>query len=206
MQNWKELLRESGIAVGPEVEASLQRYTELIREWNPAVSLVSQGDLDRLETSHIVDSLSLAPYVRAACGSGGLLLDVGSGAGFPAIPIKLVLPEIQLVMVERSERKAGFIRTVLGVLKLKGADVRSTEFPRGVAGFTPEAVTARAVERPDKVIKEISRFLPPKGVFLCQLGDPRNELRGMFHVEHIRDAWTDAGLRRGQLFVVSHPS
>ena len=80
----------------------VQGHLSLVRQWNPMLSLVSEGDVAFLEERHLIDSLSLIPYVVRHCGQEGGLLDIGSGGGFPAIPIKCLLPGIPMVLVEHS--------------------------------------------------------------------------------------------------------
>lgn len=201
MVEWRELLEGCGVPAPSDLAARMGRYCELIREWNRVVSLVSHGDLDRLD-EHVADSLSLAPYVQEACGEGGGLLDIGSGGGFPGVPLACALPGVRVALVERSDRKVGFLRQVVGGLKLDNAEVICGEFPLAAAGLVPRAVTARAVEKPAKVLRDIGRFLPEEAVFLCQVGDPRPFLGETFHVERVRDAWTEAGARRGELYRV----
>jgi 16S rRNA (guanine(527)-N(7))-methyltransferase RsmG len=196
------LLDEQGIAVPRDAVERLDQYHALIREWNPVVSLVSEGDAADGLVAHSVDSLSLAPYV-ARIADGGLLLDIGSGGGFPAIPLKLVLPDLRVTLVERSEKKVGFLRKICGALQLTEVALRLGSFPQAVTDLEEvSAVTARAVEKPGKVFGEIVRRLSPKGVFLCQFAEIPGLDRSMFHVEHVRDEWSAQGLRRGNLHLI----
>lgn len=200
--SWRELLGRADVPRAAELEGRIERYVGLIRQWNGVVSLISQGDLAKLEENHVADSLSLAPYVWRACGADGVLLDVGSGAGFPALVLKMALPGLRVVLVERSERKVGFLRTVVGSLKLAGVEIRCGEFPAVAAAVVPQALTARAVEKPEKVLRDVARWLPVGCTYLCQLGEAAGAFGEMFHVEHVRDEWSEAGVRRGELYLV----
>jgi 16S rRNA (guanine(527)-N(7))-methyltransferase RsmG len=199
--NWRYLLDRANVPLNEDLDSQLERYVALIRQWNGLVSLVSQGDLLKLEENHIADSLSLVPHVWRACGMDGLLLDVGSGAGFPALVLKMALPSLRVVLVERSDKKVGFLRTAVGTLRLDGVEIRCGEFPKVAEGLEPQALTARAVEKPERVLRDVSRWLPGGCTFLCQLGEPN--FGQMFHVEHIEDEWSESGIRRGELYVVS---
>ncbi|NIA15628.1 MAG: hypothetical protein GWP08_16315 [Nitrospiraceae bacterium] len=196
------LLAREGIEVPGARRILLGRFLDLIGEWNAFASLVSRGDLDHLAESHLADALSLASIVRAACGEGGRLLDVGSGGGFPAIPLKVVLPDLRLTMVERSTKKVGFLRKAFGALGLGDVELIQGGFPGQVSGEGVRAVTARAVEKPGRILRDMQRFMPEGSVFLCQSGDPGAEVSERFHVERVEDAWTEAGLRRGELYLV----
>ena len=196
------LLSKDGITLDATAWALVQRHLGLIHEWNTCASLVSAGDLAHLVERHVADALSLAPVIVRACGKSSSLMDVGSGGGFPAIPLKIALPELELTLVERSSRRVGFLRKVVRALGLSRTTILHGEFPGCAAGFRPGVLTARAVENPQRFLKQMQRFMGEAMVFVCQSGDPRGVLGDSFHVEHVSDAWTDAGLRRGNLFVV----
>lgn len=207
-----ERLEAGGIAAPADALARLDEHMRLIREWNRVVSLISKPDLAALETRHVVDSLSLAPVLAAKGWASGLLLDVGSGAGFPAVPLAVVLPELSVLLVERSDRKVGFLRKAVAALGLERIRIVCGEFPMVSADFRPDVVSARAVEHPAKIIEAMGSYILGGAVFLCQAGDPRVLVPEMFHVEpsgprfhveHWVDVWTHAQLRRGELYLVS---
>ncbi len=114
----------------------------------------------------------------------------------------MVQSPVRFILVERSEKKAGFLRQAASDLGLPEVAVVLGEFPHVVKDRKADIITARAVERPEKVIKGIIPFIKDRGMYLCQSGDPSRWLRGMFHVEPVVDAWSDAGLRRGSLYCV----
>ena len=199
---WVGLLEKEGIRFSEGMGESLLRFTDLVRRANRVCSLVSRGDLGELEEKHVVDSISLASIIARACGASGVLLDIGSGGGFPAIPVKVVLPTLRVVLVERSERKAGFLQRVVRSLGLEQVEVRCGRFPEAAKGLSPRVITARAVEQPAKVLRDILVVLPPGSVFLCQSSVSELIAPDLFHVERVRDAWSESGLRRGPLYLV----
>ncbi len=198
-----DLLAQDGIALEKAAVEMLLLYVKLVEEWNESISLVSQGDLEHLIERHVVDSLSLVPIVRKHCPQGGKLMDIGSGAGFPAIPIKIALPDVHLVLVERSDRKMGFLRKAVGDLRLANVTFRHGEFPGVAKGIAADVVTARAVEDPKKLTRAILKTLTAGSVFVCQSGEAKGAKVETFHVEHVDDAWKAQGLRRGEVDVVS---
>ena len=195
-------LQEQGLAVPADAPARWARHVELIRSWNTVAGLVSTGDLAQLETTHLPDAVSLVPVVQALGLAAGHLLDIGSGGGYPAIPLKVALPELRVTLVERSVKKVGFLRKVVGALGLKDVDIVAGEFPAAVSGAFADVITARAVELPGKIRPAVAAWMPRGAVFLCQSGVPTEFPADMFHVEHFRDAWSDRGLRRGDLYLV----
>ncbi|MCP4642935.1 MAG: hypothetical protein GY851_20990 [bacterium] len=202
MERALELLADAGIDVTTEMADGLRRHASLVQEWNRIVSVVSAGDQDAVLERHTVDSLSLASFVSEACGPDGLLLDVGSGGGFPAIPLKVVLPGVSVVLMERSVKKVGFLRKVVGALGLSDVTILTEPFPGGASELCPDAITARAVEKPGKVLQDVLDFLTEGSTFVCQLSGVDDMVSEMFHVEHIDDVWTNEAIRRGSLNLI----
>jgi 16S rRNA (guanine527-N7)-methyltransferase len=200
---WQPLLQAAGIPWTEDAAQRLDRYLALVRRYNEYGSLVSQGDLALLESVHVPDSLSLAPQVHALTAGGGEHLDIGTGSGFPAIPLAIALPGLSMTLVERSTKKVGFLRQVQGALGLTQLRILQGEFPMVLTRRDFASITARAVERPEKISKALVPFIQAGSVFLGQSGEPVPVLRDMFHVEHIQDPWTEAGLRRGDLYRIA---
>ncbi len=196
------LLEADGICIPEVFSASLDRYAALLREWNVTASLLSAGDIRDVETIHFPDACSLARLVGRLCEGGGLLFDIGSGGGLPAIPLKIALPHVPVLLVERSSRKVAFLRKAVAHLGLKDVRILHANFPEGLSEVAPQAIVARAVERPERLVPRILAFLPPGSHYLCQWAELPALPEG-FHVERIEDAWTRAGLRRGELHVIS---
>ena len=192
-----ELLADEGVAAPSGLVAGLERHVEEVRRFNRVLSLVSRADADLLESVHVPDSLSLAPWVLLAGGVDGTLVDIGSGGGFPGIVLALVFPDRPVVLVDRSEKKAGFLQKLRGALGLERVRVVTGEFPRTVSLEGVSVVTARAVEQAPVIQRAILERLPPGATFLSQSG---HAVQGeLFHVEQVEDAWSRAGLRRGLL-------
>ena len=195
----RELLREDGVVLDDAQVALLNRHVALVREWNSVVGVVSTGEVEALWDRHVVDSLSVAGVLTRLGISRGYLVDIGSGGGFPAIPVKIALPDVKVILVERSEKKLGFLRKVVGALDLKRVEFQCGEFSVGLLNQDADAITARAVEKPEKLVGVITRAIGPGTVFLSQSGVVFGE---GFEVERVEDAWTRAGLRRGSLGIV----
>ncbi len=195
----RELLQADGVVLGDEQVAQLDRHVALVREWNAVVGVVSTAEVEALWERHVVDSLSLAGVLTRLGISGGNLVDIGSGGGFPAVPLKIALPDMTVTVVERSEKKLGFLRKVFGALGLKGVEFQHGEFSAGMLTRKVDAITARAVEKPEKLLGSIEKAMSPGTVFLSQSGLGLGE---GFTVERVDDAWTQSGLRRGSLDIV----
>ena len=199
VEKLRQLLAQDGLGLGDEQVLQLQRHVDLVREWNRVVGVVSTREVEHLWERHVADSLSLAVVVGRLRFSSGHLVDVGSGGGFPAIPVKIVLPRLRLTLVERSEKKVGFLRKIVGALALADVNVLAGEFSQVRADVHPDVFTARAVESPRRLAVQIAKRLDGRSVFLSQSGVTFEK---EYSVERVMDGWTDAGLRRGSLDLV----
>lgn len=161
-------LEDRGVTADGVVER-LEIYEALVRRWNTRWNLVSRHDVARLRTRHLEDSLELLPWWR------GRLADVGSGAGFPGLPLAIARPGSGVVLIERSERKARFLEQVvielgLGNVEVIAQDVGElTRSGRSPAGRF-DTVTARAVAPPAEAWKLVRDLLLPDGQTLLQSG------------------------------------
>jgi 16S rRNA (guanine527-N7)-methyltransferase len=203
---YSKVLRDQGLNLTDEQTEALESYVGLLEEWNPRSRLVSKGDLEHLWDRHVVDSLSLAPILVKLGMSAARphLLDIGSGGGFPAIPLMIALPQLKVTLVERKERKVGFLRLVCGKLGLGAVEILHGEFPQVQPSRPVDFVTARAVERPQRLVPKICSSLRRGATFLCQSGDPSALSPERFHVELVDDVLAQEGLRRGTLHLVRH--
>lgn len=94
-----------GIDLVPTVQAQLLDYLVLLQKWNKTYNLTAITEPERQLTHHLLDSLALLPYIEA-----GPLLDVGSGAGLPGIPLALARPDLRVTLMDASHKKAAFMR------------------------------------------------------------------------------------------------
>ena len=171
-------------------------YVDAVEAAAARLSLVSHGDKSKL-LDHVADSLSLMGGLRGL--DIGRWLDIGSGAGFPAIPMAILLPDVEFILVERRARRCAFLHMVKNRLTLDNVELVEGAFPRD-APARADILSARAVEKPMELAPAIREYLIRNTVFLCQNDDLADFFRDMFHVEQIVDNWSDAGLRRGALY------
>ena len=148
----------------------LEAYFELLRKWNRKISLTALpveelGDeaIDRL----LVEPLAAArflPYLDATA------IDIGSGGGSPAIPLKLAVPKISMRMVESKTRKAAFLREVVRTLELDRTEVEAMRFEellvRPALHDAADVLTMRAVKLEVKTLASLQSFLKPDGMLL----------------------------------------
>jgi len=196
------LAEDTGLRIDGAVLERFQRHLDLVRTWNRQLGLVSAGDVEHLAARHLLDALSLIPLVLRFAGPSATCLDIGSGGGFPAIPIKCALPAITLTIIERNVRKVGFLQKVTAAVNAGDVAIVHGSFPEVAMPTPPDIITARAVERPERVVPEILDWMPAGCAFLCQTTPPPVD-PAVFHVEHIQDRWRREAWRRGELYAIS---
>jgi 16S rRNA (guanine527-N7)-methyltransferase len=118
-QHAKNLLvsgaKELGVLLTGEQLARLDLFAEELKRWNRKINLTAITDDEGIAVKHFVDSLSLLKVVHGP----GRLLDIGSGAGFPCIPVKIVLPELDMVSVDAVVKKISFQKQAVRLLNLE---------------------------------------------------------------------------------------
>jgi 16S rRNA (guanine527-N7)-methyltransferase len=111
---------EMGLTLTVAQLALFETYRETLLLWNSKMNLVSLPSNLDLPVRHFIDSLTLLPYLPAVPGS---VLDIGSGAGLPAIPIKIVRRDLDMTLLEASRKKSSFLKEVVRKLGLRGISV-----------------------------------------------------------------------------------
>jgi 16S rRNA (guanine527-N7)-methyltransferase len=156
----------AGLSITPEVEDKLERYIQLLARWNETINLTALPL--QPPTSEALDRLLIEPLLAAGYipSSVQLWIDVGSGGGSPAIPIKIVHRRAKLTMTESRGRKAAFLMEAVRTLALEDAKVETDRFEAIAAAAGRHAahlVTVRAVMTETAVLKAIGEVLAVDG-------------------------------------------
>jgi 16S rRNA (guanine527-N7)-methyltransferase len=148
----------------------LRVYVDQLKAWSGRVRLISKGDRDYIWERHITDSLSIVPYLP----STGLVLDFGSGAGLPGIPMGIMRQEIDIRLLEPTRMKALFLNQIVKDLGLKHITVlrsRSEDLLKAGEGIGKyDCITARAVAALPQLWKMTRPFLSQTGKLLALKG------------------------------------
>jgi 16S rRNA (guanine527-N7)-methyltransferase len=122
----------------------LARYLRLLSHWNKKMNLTAVRDRDLQVRLHLAECLRAAQTIPAGVKT---VLDFGSGAGFPGIPIQIARPELQVTLAESQKKKAAFLQEAVRELRLSGASVHPGRVEDLAAALVFDLVTLRAVDR-----------------------------------------------------------
>lgn len=158
-------LKQAGLILNEGVRQKLLDYLALIQKWNKVHNLTAVRDPEDMVTLHLLDSLSVLPHIKAR-----RLLDVGSGAGLPGIPLALCLPHLQVTVMDSSHKKASFLRQAkveLGIANLEVVCGRAEQ-------YHPDAlfdiVISRAFSDLAEFISLTRHLCAPDGVWMAMKG------------------------------------
>jgi len=153
-----ELLTQSGSPpLTPEATGKFSAYLTLLQKWNTRTNLTAIRDEEGILSRHFLESILCAQKLPKGIVS---LLDFGSGAGFPGIPIAILRPEISVTLAESQHKKAAFLREVVRSLSIT-AQVHSGRAETLTAHF--DCVTLRAVDNMAQAIPAAAKLLTPTG-------------------------------------------
>lgn len=143
-ESWRDELRAGCSSfqppVAPVVAEQLIPFIQLILKWNAVFNLTGSKDPLDLVRRHVLDSLAVVPYIK-----GSFHLDVGTGAGFPGIPLAIALPSSRFVLVDSNGKKTRFINQAIVELGLTNVEVRCTRVEKLAAPRCFDTIVSRAV-------------------------------------------------------------
>jgi 16S rRNA (guanine527-N7)-methyltransferase len=168
-------IRALGLNVSAAAQGKLLQYVVLLEKWNRTYNLTAIREPDRMLAHHLLDSLAVLPHVPSF--SPLRMIDVGSGAGLPGIPIALARPDWQVALLDSNGKKAAFLRQAAAELGLKNCEVIAMR----VEDFRPEhlfdVVITRAYAELAKFVADTAPLVRRSGRWLAMKGAyPREEL------------------------------
>jgi len=160
--------------LAPAQLVQISMYIDILARWNQKLALTAVRSPEEMVERHFGESLFVAHRLfPAAAPAATTALDVGSGAGFPGLPLKIYAPALRLTLIESQQKKATFLREVVRALALREVEVfpgRAQDFPgRG------ELVTLRAVERFEGVLPVAARLVEDRGRLALLIGAAQAE-------------------------------
>lgn len=180
-QDFPAILKKLGIELDERKQKQFHQYALLLQEWNKKMNLTAIDDLDGIYEKHFLDSILPSLHVLIQ----GSLCDVGAGAGFPGIPLKIVFPDLSLTIVEPLGKRVTFLKEVVRVLELEGVTIYNVRSEDHAQEFreTYDIVTARAVANLNMLSELCIPLVKENGYFLAMKGD-----KGMIEMENAAGA------------------
>ncbi len=172
MTEFAQLAAGIGVELTPLQEEQFERYLDLLVHWNARVNLTAIREAGAIRTKHFLDSLSCLPVIFKY--KAKRIVDVGTGAGFPGLALKIAAPELRLTLVESVQKKAEFCEKVVAALGLQDVDVqpvRAEELGRDPAHReSHDMALARAVAEVRVLVEYLLPLVRLGGRLLLQKG------------------------------------
>ncbi|MDI6801695.1 MAG: 16S rRNA (guanine(527)-N(7))-methyltransferase RsmG [Thermodesulfovibrionales bacterium] len=163
-------LNKLEIASSDIIISSFEQYLYELKKWNRAYNLTALKTDEDIIVKHFFDSLL---YLKAIPDGVWSICDVGSGAGFPGIPVAIVRPELTITLIESSRKKCAFLRQIKKILLLKNTDVLEARV-EDVKDRSFDIAVTRALFNVKDLIKKAGHILKKDGFFILNKG-PRFE-------------------------------
>jgi 16S rRNA (guanine527-N7)-methyltransferase len=164
-----------GVTLAPSAALQLLRLRDELVRWNAKVDLTAITDPQEILEKHFIDSLSVAPDIPP----GATVLDAGTGAGFPGLPLALARPDLRLTLVDSSSRRISFCKQMIVLLALGGRvkahDLRLTGHPDREGLTLADVAVSRAVADLPAWLKLATPYVRPGGLVLAMLGATEDE-------------------------------
>jgi 16S rRNA (guanine527-N7)-methyltransferase len=168
-------LQKMHIDATADTKNKLLDYIELLIKWNRIYNLTAEADHQEILAQHILDSLSIVPYIK-----GSRVLDFGTGAGLPGIPLALILPDYHFVLLDSIGKKIRFLQQAVAELGISNVEIVQQRAEKYHPSACFATIVARAIGSVSDIIALTERLLCPQGALLLMKGrDPKDELTGI---------------------------
>ncbi|EED31965.1 methyltransferase GidB [gamma proteobacterium NOR5-3] len=166
-------LHSLGLKIGTAQQQLLLDYLKLLSRWNKTYNLTAVRDERAMVTRHLLDSLAVYPHLQ-----GQRLIDVGTGAGLPGIPLAIALPNLHFTLLDSNGKKTRFLVHAVSELGLSNVDVVKSRVSDYVPAQGFDVVLSRAFASLGDMISSCQHLLSPAGEFLAMKGQhPDEELQ-----------------------------
>ncbi|WP_211923837.1 16S rRNA (guanine(527)-N(7))-methyltransferase RsmG [Coxiella endosymbiont of Amblyomma nuttalli] len=169
----KKGIAELKLAIPETTQQTLLDFLIFLQKWNQAYNLTAITDVGNMITYHLLDSLSIIPYFK-----GKTILDVGSGAGFPGIPLALAYPNKQFTLLDSKNKRSAFLLQAIHRFKISNVAVVQARVPGYRAALSFDAITCRAFGSLRLIVDQTQYLLCPLGRWFIMKGSyPKEELQ-----------------------------
>ena len=164
-----------GIQLSSAQNDALIQYLELLIKWNKAYNLTAIRDPKEMLVKHLIDSLSIAPYIE-----GQNILDVGTGPGLPGIPMAILFPEKNFLLLDSNGKKTRFLTQSKITLGLENVEILHGRVEAADNTKTFDQILSRAFTALDNMVNLCKHLLSSEGKFLAMKGlQPNEEIEAM---------------------------
>lgn len=179
----------------------LLNYLHLLQKWNAAYNLTAIKDFDDMISKHALDSLAILPWLH-----GTRLLDVGTGAGLPGIPLAIAKPALHFTLLDSNGKKTRFLNEVKRQLDLKNVEIVQSRVENYHSKIKFDTIISRAFSNLDQMIHWTSHLQSHNGIWLAMKGQrPDHELSQLHYPFHVEE-YTVAGLEGERCVVIINNS
>jgi 16S rRNA (guanine527-N7)-methyltransferase len=168
-----DLLRPYLAEIPAELPGKLSVYLALLLRWNAKVNLTAIRDPETIVQRHFGEGLFAAEHLRGILPAEASILDFGSGAGFPGLPVQLLVPDWRVTLAESQTKKSAFLQEAVRALGLPHTEVWAGRADGLPPGRRFHAVTLRAVDRPEHALREAALHVDVGGWLLRLHGGER---------------------------------
>lgn len=158
-------LKEMSLDLSGEQQDKLLAYVEMLKKWNKTYNLTALRDESQIISHHLLDSLTLPPYLEGA----QTMLDVGSGGGQPGIPAAVCHPDLQITLLDANTKKTSFLQQAAIELELKNVRVVSGRV-EAVQGLRADVITSRAFAELADFVNWTAHLLQDGGCWAAMKG------------------------------------
>ncbi len=146
-------------------QSTLIKYVELLEKWNKSYNLTAVRKPEQMVIRHLLDSLSISPYLR-----GKSLLDVGTGAGLPGIPLAITFPDRQFTLLDSNNKKTRFVVQAVSELELPNVDVVQSRVEEFQPNKVFDTIITRAYAAIGDMVRQTAHLMSDGGQFLAMKG------------------------------------
>ncbi|WP_297458824.1 16S rRNA (guanine(527)-N(7))-methyltransferase RsmG [Ferrovum sp.] len=142
------------------------QYLDLLEKWNGAINLTAIRERNRMLPLHLMDSWSLAPFLKESDS----LLDVGSGGGFPGIPVALIRPDLSITLMESNQKKVAFLKQAKIELNLSNLEIIGERVEQSTPSKLFNTITCRAFSDLSEFVRATRHLLQKGGEWIAMKG------------------------------------
>ena len=174
-------IKDLGLDLGSEQKAKLLQFSKFLLRWNKKTNLISRRDENRVQTRHILDSLAAASFLV-----GDKVVDIGSGAGLPGLPLAIACPKKKFTLCDRMKKRTHFIQFVIANLGIENAHVIEAPFEEMVSmGESYDCVVSRGLAGADTLWPTLESVIKKNGRLIVYAST--NSYEGEFMSKSVGD-------------------